>query len=346
MSRMRVAAATCLVASGLFVGSACGAVAFAGPDESDGAGGTGGSGDSTSDASSGATEPGAGSADGAHLRRPGEHPQPPRVTVGNGRGNTAPKAGAGAATGNPSKQPETTGSGLSGTPGPSAGEPQTSADPGNPGGPSDIDDPDDPDDPDNPDDPDDCDQQGKHCLPWWWPKPGATKSGNGNGGLGSAAPQPPTVKPIRPPVMQLPTPTRNGVPALPAIVAPPPVLPAIELPAPPAVAGGSGGSSGTLPPSALPPSALPPSEPPVRVVSPPPPPRPPVQVVDRAVVPASYRAGYGDYLRTADTPHVVAVAVPGVTGMMLLTAAGGIIGYRQARSALTVSSRRSARFTS
>jgi hypothetical protein len=340
MSRMRVAAATCLVASGLFVGSACGAVAFAGPDESNGADGAGGTGDSASDTSSGATGADPGRTDGTHPRRPGEHPQPPRVTVGNGRDSTPPKAGPGATADNPSKQSETAGSGPSGTPSPSAGEPQTSTDPGSG---SDIDDPDDPDNPDDPDDPDDCDQEGKHCLPWWWPKPGATKSGNGNGGLGSAAPRPPTVKPVRPPVMQLPTPAPNGVPALPAIVLPPPALPVIEPPAPPAVAGGSGG---TLPPSVLPPSALPPPEPPVRVASPPPPPHPPAQAVDRAVVSASYRAGYGDYLRTADTPHVVAVAVPGVTGMMLLTAAGGIIGYRQARSALTVSSRRSARFTS
>jgi len=96
MSRVRVAAAACLVASGLFVGGACAAVAFASPDESDGAGGTGTTGDSTSDASSGAAEPDSGGAGGTHPGRPGAPAHPPPVTVGNGRDNTPPKAGTGA----------------------------------------------------------------------------------------------------------------------------------------------------------------------------------------------------------------------------------------------------------
>gem|GEM_PF-1655192 len=46
----------------------------------------------------------------------------------------------------------------------------------------------------------------------------------------------------------------------------------------------------------------------------------------------SYRVGYGEYLRAAGLGQVAAVAVPGLTGILALTGAGGLLGYRQARA--------------
>jgi hypothetical protein len=47
---------------------------------------------------------------------------------------------------------------------------------------------------------------------------------------------------------------------------------------------------------------------------------------------SSYRAGYAEYLRSAGLPQVAAMAVPGIAGMLLLTSAGGLVGYRQAKA--------------
>ncbi len=46
----------------------------------------------------------------------------------------------------------------------------------------------------------------------------------------------------------------------------------------------------------------------------------------------TYRMGYVEYLRAAGVGQVAAVAMPGVTGILVLTGAGGLIGYRQARA--------------
>lgn len=381
VSRVRVAAAACLMASGLFVGGAGGALAFAAPDETDGPGGAGTTGDSVSDDTPGAT--GQAPAESGGTPRPDRRdgrPHVPRVVIGHGRDTAPPDLGKSAEEDDLSKQSEAS----NGQPSPGstagAGEqhtavgaspwvtaqtslgstlPSTVADPPVPGG--DPDDPDDPDNPEDPDDPDDCDDGSghQHCLPWWWPKPGLSSSGNGHGGIGSGAPKP-TRRVPRPPVMQLPAPPAalapDGevpvVPTIPDIVNPAPglasaiaalPLPPVSVPqivVPPGAGGGgaAGAGSGAAPPAA--PRA--PSAP----RSPREPPRSPVQSVDNPVVPASYRVGYGEYLRTAGISQVVAVAVPGATGIMLLTGAGGIIGYRQARAALALRSGRSARFTS
>jgi hypothetical protein len=46
--------------------------------------------------------------------------------------------------------------------------------------------------------------------------------------------------------------------------------------------------------------------------------------------PQSYRAGYPQYLRTARVTDMAGVALPGLAGLLFLTACGSVIGYRQA----------------
>lgn len=58
-----------------------------------------------------------------------------------------------------------------------------------------------------------------------------------------------------------------------------------------------------------------------------------VFAADNAIAAApAYRAGYSDDLRAAGLGEVAAVAVPGFTGLLVLTGAGGLIGFRQARA--------------
>jgi hypothetical protein len=45
-----------------------------------------------------------------------------------------------------------------------------------------------------------------------------------------------------------------------------------------------------------------------------------------------FRAGYSDYLRNAGQAQITAIAVPGAVAILLFTAGGGFIGYRQARA--------------
>jgi hypothetical protein len=59
---------------------------------------------------------------------------------------------------------------------------------------------------------------------------------------------------------------------------------------------------------------------------------------------SSYRIGYGEYLRTAGLSQVAALAVPGVTGILVLTGAGGLVGYRQAKAGHAVRTGGTARF--
>ncbi|WGI33117.1 hypothetical protein [Mycolicibacterium aubagnense] len=58
----------------------------------------------------------------------------------------------------------------------------------------------------------------------------------------------------------------------------------------------------------------------------------------------AFRAGYPDYLRAAGLGEVAAVAVPGFTGILILTGAGGLVGYRQARAGHVVRRSGTARF--
>ncbi len=54
--------------------------------------------------------------------------------------------------------------------------------------------------------------------------------------------------------------------------------------------------------------------------------------------------GYPEYLREAKTGEVAALAVPGVVGLLALTAFGGVVGYRQARAGHLVRAAGTARF--
>jgi hypothetical protein len=59
----------------------------------------------------------------------------------------------------------------------------------------------------------------------------------------------------------------------------------------------------------------------------------PANVGSNVAVPASsYRIGYPDYLRSAGLSQVAALAVPGIAGILVLTGAGGLVGYRQAKA--------------
>jgi len=57
------------------------------------------------------------------------------------------------------------------------------------------------------------------------------------------------------------------------------------------------------------------------------------------VASTDFRPGYPDYLRAAGLSEVAAVAVPGFAGIITLTAAGGLVGYRQARATASAPSR-------
>lgn len=329
-SRMRVAAASCLVSSGLFVGGACGAVALAEPD-------------------SGGDASGAGTAGRTSNETAGQprRTAPRGVSTGTGAGSAAPglrSAAAPAGTEDPpvfpaepvepddSKLPETGTDAGAAQPDDAAGEqdgspPAAGADEGK--------------EEDEDDEDDEC---------GWWPLPpeGVSSAPNGGDGYGGGAPS--TDQPGRPgapPGMEIPPPESPVVPdalgSLPGPVAPAAVpmmsLPVIVLPPvlPGIGAGGGAGPRGPADKSATRPPV------PARTA---PAERPAAPRTDDNVVPASYRAGYGEYLRTAEMTQVIAVAVPGATGIMLLTGAGGLIGYRQARAGHAIRASGSARFSS
>jgi hypothetical protein len=71
----------------------------------------------------------------------------------------------------------------------------------------------------------------------------------------------------------------------------------------------------------------------------------PANVGSNVAVPAaSYRIGYTEYLRSAGLSQVAVLAVPGLAGMLVLTGAGGLVGYRQAKAGRAVHTSGTARF--
>ncbi|MBP2452528.1 hypothetical protein [Mycolicibacterium lutetiense] len=111
-------------------------------------------------------------------------------------------------------------------------------------------------------------------------------------------------------------------PIVPAPVVVPPAIPAPA--APPARASSAAPSAPILP--------VPRSEPPV------------AQSLSAPTTPEFVRLGYTDYLRTASTTDLLFAVLPGLSGMLLMTAAGGAVGFRQARAAQTLPSPQIARF--
>jgi hypothetical protein len=124
------------------------------------------------------------------------------------------------------------------------------------------------------------------------------------------------------------------------------------------VTGGGGGVTGrTAAPGVVPgpgipaapkPPAAPQGGPPTAPPAPPDEPKsPPTSSAENQELAApSFRMGYMEYLRAAGFGEVAAVAVPGFTGILILTGAGGLIGYRQARAGRSVRAGSTARFMS
>ena len=202
-----------------------------------------------------------------------------------------------------------------------------------------------------------CDDKNKdHCSPgwpWWpwpWPWNPGEPPGPGGGGGGGAAPEVPSGRPHVLPQLQLPPelmppetePGPTVIDAQPGVgiaAAQLPIAP-ITLPvivAPAIGLGGGGGSPGapTLPLTPRGVTAeLPAGREPL-----------PANVGSNVAVPAaSYRIGYTEYLRSAGLSQVAALAVPGLGGMLVLTGAGGLVGYRQAKAGRAVHTTGTARF--
>lgn len=171
-------------------------------------------------------------------------------------------------------------------------------------------------------------------------EPGLPAPGGGGGGGGAV--EVPSGRPDIP-EMQLPPASEpaviDSVPGIGAAAVdlpiPPITLPVIVAPAVPLGAGGGAGAGPALPAAPRGVSAEPPAgrEP------------LPANVGSNIAVPASsYRIGYTDYLRSAGLSQVAALAVPGVAGMLVLTGAGGLVGYRQAKAGHAVHTSGTARF--
>ncbi|MEO3759905.1 hypothetical protein ABGB19_16650 [Mycobacterium sp. B14F4] len=354
-SRVRIATATCLVASGLLVGGAGGALAFADPALDGG------------DAVTGQTE---GDPPGPDAARDvqdaaGSEEKPDTGTVGepkvDPRGDDKRDGGGGPPddegddghfgsehddadtadtadtpdseddepipTVTETPEPTETEAPLTETPAPQLGECEKKSD-------------------------DDCAPGG--WWPWWpWPtpRPRPPVDAPGTGGGGGVAGQPPAGLPdLRPPEMQIPPGLRppidpveppeplNAVPGA-GVPAPgltgPITLPVIAAP-PAGLAGGSAaGATAPLPRAPRVVEAEPPAG------------RQPPQagaLSNASGQATSYRAGYTDYLRSAGLSQLVALAAPGLTGILVLTGAGGLLGYRQAKAGHAVRAGAVARF--
>ncbi|MCV7172102.1 hypothetical protein O6P37_20920 [Mycobacterium sp. CPCC 205372] len=126
---------------------------------------------------------------------------------------------------------------------------------------------------------------------------------------------------------------------VPPIVVPPVVVPPLVAPPGLGMGGGPGGPAGPRGPS--------PNSGPREMNADPRTgrqPEAPFRGGDPGVPPATFRVGYVEYLRTAGISQIAAVAVPGVAGILLLTGAGGLVGYRQAKAGRAVRGAGTARF--
>ncbi|MGA5540417.1 hypothetical protein ACPCIR_01075 [Mycobacterium sp. NPDC051198] len=176
--------------------------------------------------------------------------------------------------------------------------------------------------------------------------PSAVVSGGGGGGGAAGAPtngnlgRAPGLAPVPtapssrtivirstpPKAPAAPAPVIAAYPAAPAPVVAPPA-PVIAVPVP-----------------AAPPAGAPPAVPSAPIIPAPRSEPPAAQPLSVPAVPESFRLGYADYLRTASTSDLLFAVLPGLAGMLLMTAAGGAVGVRQARAAQTLPSPQIARF--
>jgi hypothetical protein len=348
--RVRIAAAACLVASGLLAGGASASTAFAdspligedsggnhnsdekpksNPDEKKNTPGVGQQPGGTGSEQSGKV--GSGTDDQTPKARdpkPGDETQGPDTGTESDRDNGNCSNGTdGCGGGNGNGDPPTT----------KPTTPPTKEEPPQP-----------------PDEPGECDDKNKdRCSPGWpWPWPWNLGQPPGPGGGGGGGhPEVPSGRPGVPPQMQLPPelmpPTTGPVgptvvdvePGVGIAAAQLPIAP-ITLPVIVAPATGLGGGGGSPGAPALPAA-------PRGVTAEPPAGRDPLpaNVGSNVAVPAaSYRIGYTEYLRAAGLSQVAALAVPGVAGMLVLTCAGGLFGYRQAKAGHAVHTSGTARF--
>ena len=355
-SRVRITAAACLVASGLLAGGASASVAFADPVSSGDAGdkhtndsvrngsaekpksgfddkktpppGDGMGGQSGTDP---VHHPKAGSENKDGDNKDGDNDNGNNGNGHRGHGGNGHNGNAGNGSGDNGNGDN--GDGGNGTGNGNGGSGEGGGDPTDPGN---------------------CNEENKDdCSPgWpWWPWPvGQPPGPGGGGGGGGGHPEVPSGHPRIPPRMQLPPelmpPTTEPVGPSVIEAAPGAGGAAAELPIPPitlpvivapATGLGGGGSPGS--------PALPAA--PRGVTAQPPAGREPLpaNVGSNVAVPASsYRIGYTDYLRDAGLSQVAALAVPGVAGMLVLTGAGGLVGYRQAKAGHAVHTSGTARF--
>ena len=170
-------------------------------------------------------------------------------------------------------------------------------------------------------------------------------AGNGDGGeprsSGSTArasnlPPVPTAPSARSVVIRAEPPASAPVGVAPEPVGVPPVI-AVPLVAPVAPPEGLPSVPGTAPAAPIPVISQPPAgQPGIQPL--------PTVVVNAPGVPEAFRVGYPDVLRTADLEALIIATVPGVSGMVALTAAGAMLGYRQARAAQAIRTTAIARF--
>jgi hypothetical protein len=316
-SRMRIAAAACLVASGLFAGGVGGALAFADPAR-----------DKSSQDDGTNPRPGAHTGEKGPLdseggeHKPGDQKPDDRETgdgeTGDGESDEG-EVDEGEPT--PTKGPDPT---------------------------TDV-----PPPPDEEPEPGECEDKSDDCgpgLPWWpfpwpWPwDPGQPPVPGPGGGGGHF--EAPSGIPQLPPQMQLPAELMphepdvlNAEPGVGVAASELPLAP-IAMPivvAPPVGVGGAGGAPRVEPLPGPPRAAA--AEPPAGRQP------PPADIGSNvSIPPSSYRVGYTDYLRSAGMSQVLALAAPGLAGMLVLTGAGGLLGYRQAKAGHAVRTGGTARF--
>jgi hypothetical protein len=184
----------------------------------------------------------------------------------------------------------------------------------------------------------------------WWPWLGAPPEPDDSDGRGQG--EVPAGRPQAPPAMQLPEPLPEDIPKEPAVID---VQPGVGVAAadvslapvtlPVIVAPSIGIPAGTGAPRSLPPEPV--RGAPRGSAAERPSARGPAaaEAGNNVSAPnASYRVGYTEYLRNAGLSQVVAVALPGLAGIVVLTGAGGLVGYRQAKAGHAVRTGGTARF--